>query len=94
MGGLPVRQFVLSFPFELRFLMARNSKLMSLVLAIVTKSITRLYGRKAKLELGLTGVLKTGAVTFIQRYDSSLNRNRNFSRKLSRLHLATLLAIF
>ena len=41
LGGLPVRQFVLSMPFELRFLMARDSKLMSVVLAIVNKSITR-----------------------------------------------------
>jgi hypothetical protein len=78
LGGLPVRQFVLSFPFELRFLMARDSKLMSLVLAIVNKSITRLYRRKAKSELALTGVLKTGAVTFIQRYGSSLNLNIHF----------------
>jgi hypothetical protein len=78
LGGLPVRQFVLSFPFELRFLMARDSKLMSLVLAIVNKSITRLYRKKAKSELEMTGVLKTGAVTFIQRYGSSLNLNIHF----------------
>jgi hypothetical protein len=38
LGGLPVRQFVLSFPFELRFLMSRDAKLMGLVLAIVNKS--------------------------------------------------------
>jgi len=58
--------------------MARDSKLMSLVLAVVNKSITRLYRKKAKSELGMTGVLKTGAVTFIQRYGSSLNLNVHF----------------
>ena len=78
LGGLPVRQFVLSFPFELRFLMARDAKLMSLVLAIVNKSISRLYSKKAKAELASTGTLKTGAVTFIQRYGSSLNLNIHF----------------
>jgi hypothetical protein len=51
LGGLPVRQFVLSVPFELRFLMARDAKLMSLILAIVNKSIATLYRHKAKVEL-------------------------------------------
>ena len=78
LGGLPVRQFVLSMPFELRFQMARDSKLMSVGLAIVNKSITHLYRNKAKTELGMTGALKTGAVTFIQRYGSSLNLNIHF----------------
>jgi hypothetical protein len=78
LGGLPVRQFVLSFPFELRFLMARDAKVMSKVLAIVNDSISQLYRKKAKAELALTGDLKTGAVTFIQRYGSSLNLNIHF----------------
>jgi transcription initiation factor TFIIIB Brf1 subunit/transcription initiation factor TFIIB len=78
LGGLPVRQFVLSMPFELRFLMARDSKLMSLVLAIVNRSITRLYRKMAKAELGLDADYTTGAVTFIQRYGSSLNLNIHF----------------
>ncbi len=78
LGGLPVRQFVLSFPFELRFLMARDSKLMGMVLAIVNRQVTRLYQQKAKTELGILGDLTTGAVTFIQRYGSSLNLNIHF----------------
>ena len=78
LGGLPVRQFVLSFPFELRFLMARDSKLMGLVLAIVNRHITRLYQKKAKAEQRNIGPIKTGAVTFIQRYGSSLNLNIHF----------------
>ena len=88
LGGLPVRQFVLSFPFELRFLMARDSRLMSLVLAIVNRAIGGFYRRKAKLELGAPGgskdgsksgaKTKTAAVTFIQRYGSSLNLNIHF----------------
>jgi hypothetical protein len=73
-----VRQFVLSFPFELRFLMARDAKVMSKVLAIVNDSISQLYRKKAKAELALTDDLKTGAVTFIQRYGSSLNLNIHF----------------
>lgn len=78
LGGLPVRQFVLSLPFELRFLMARDSNLMGLVLTIVNRAITRLYRQKAKAELGITGDLKSAAVTFIQRYGSSLNLNIHF----------------
>lgn len=78
LGGLPVRQFVLSMPFELRFLMARDSKFMSLILAIVNRSITRLYRQKAKAELGIDADYTTGAVTFIQRYGSSLNLNIHF----------------
>lgn len=78
LGGLPVRQFVLSMPFELRFLMARDSKLMSLILAIVNRSITRLYRKMANAELGTYADYTTGAVTFIQRYGSSLNLNIHF----------------
>lgn len=78
LGGLPVRQFVLSFPFELRFLMARDSKLMGLVLTIVNRAITRLYRQKAKAELAIEGNPKSAAVTFIQRYGSSLNLNIQF----------------
>jgi hypothetical protein len=82
LGGLPVRQFVLSMPFELRFLMARDAKLMSLILAIVNKSITALYRKKAKVELkselATTNNHTTGSVTFIQRYGSSLNLNIHF----------------
>jgi hypothetical protein len=58
--------------------MARDSKMMGLVLATVNRAIARLYQKKTKVELGLTEKMKSGAVTFIQRYGSSLNLNIHF----------------
>jgi hypothetical protein len=71
----PVRQWVLSFPFQLRFLFASNPGVMSQVLGIVSRAISGALLKKA----GLTrknGM--TGAVTLIQRFGSALNLNVHF----------------
>ncbi len=63
----PMRQWVLTFPFHLRFLFAREPKIMGEVLGIVNRTLSTFLIKKA----GLTrkSGAKTGSVTFIQRRD-------------------------
>lgn len=71
----PMRQWVLSFPFQLRFLFASRPELMCKVLSIVYRVISSHLIKKA----GLTQkTAKTGAVTLIQRFGSALNLNVHF----------------
>jgi len=71
----PVRQWVLSFPYPLRFLFASRSKTMGQVLGIVYRVIATHLIHKA----GLTrAIAHTGAVTLIQCFGSSLNLNVHF----------------
>jgi len=68
----PIRQWVLSFPFPLRFLLASYPELMSKVLGIVQRVLSTHLIRKA----GFTrAVAQTGSVTMIQRFGSALNMN-------------------
>ncbi len=68
----PMRQWVLSFPFQLRFLFASRPELMGKVLGIVYRAIAFHLIKKA----GLTQKTAiTGAVTLIQRFGSALNLN-------------------
>ena len=71
-----MRQWVLSFPYKLRFLMAFNQKLTSQALSIFIKEISRYQKAKAR-EIGFA-MAKAGAVTFIQRFGSALNLNVHF----------------
>jgi len=81
----PMRQWVLSFPFQLRFLFASCPGLMSKVLTIVYRAISSHLIKKA----GLTQkTAQTGAVTLIQRFGRSgapgaLNLNPNAARSTS-----------
>jgi len=71
----PMRQWVLSVPFPLRFLFARNPRIMTRALAIVYRAIATHLTRKA----GFTKpTAQTGAVTLIQRFGSALNLNIHF----------------
>lgn len=66
---------VLSFPFQLLFLLARYPDVMSRVLGIVYRTLATHLIRKA----GYTHKLaRTGAVTLIQRFGSALNLNIHF----------------
>ena len=68
----PMRQWVLSFPYPLRFLLASRPSLMSQALCIVYRVIATHLIKKA----GLTHkTARTGAVTLIQRFGSALNLN-------------------
>lgn len=70
------RQWVLSFPFKLRFLMARSQELTNKALKIYTQSIQLFQSRRAKR--GGLGHCETGVITFIQRFGSALNLNIHF----------------
>lgn len=71
----PIRQWVLSFPFPLRFLLASRPEVMGQVLGMVYRAIAAHLTRKA----GLThNTAHTGAVTLIQRFGGALNLNVHF----------------
>ena len=66
----PVRQWVLSFPYPLRFLFASQSAIMRGVLGVVYRAIATHLIHKA----GYTQkTAHTGAVTLVQRFGSALS---------------------
>jgi hypothetical protein len=72
---LPTRQWVLSVPFQLRFLFASRPEIMSRVLGLVFRAIETHLIQQA----GATrATAKGGAVTLIQRFGSALNLNIHF----------------
>jgi hypothetical protein len=71
----PLRQWVLSLPHALRFLLATDPDALTLVLGVVYRTISRHLIGKA----GLTrATSETGAVTLVQRFGSALNLNVHF----------------
>jgi hypothetical protein len=71
----PMRQWVLSVPFPLRFLFASRPAVMGRVLGIVYRAIATHLTRKA----GYTKTTaKTGAVTLIQCFGGALNLNIHY----------------
>lgn len=71
-----IRQWVLSFPFSIRYLMAYNPQLISQCLRIYVHVIESYYLKKAK-SYGLNKP-QCGAVTVIQRAGAALNSNVHF----------------
>ncbi len=71
----PMRQWVLSVPFPLRFLFASNPKAMSRVLGIVYRTIATHLTRKAGYTITSA---HTGAVTLIQCFGGALNLNIHY----------------
>ena len=71
----PMRQWVISVPFPLRFLFASDPKAMTGVLAIVYRTIATHLIHKAGF---IKSMAQTGAVTLIQRFGSALNLNIHF----------------
>jgi hypothetical protein len=71
----PMRQWVLSVPFPLRFLFANQPQVMSKVLGIVYRTIATYLINKAGYN---KKTARTGAVTLIQRFGSILNLNIHF----------------
>lgn len=72
---VPLRQWVISFPFALRFLFATHPEAMGKVLGIVYRTIATHLVHKAGFQLKDA---HTGAVTLIQRFGSALNANIHF----------------
>jgi len=71
----PLRQWVLSLPHALRFLVATDPAALTLVLGEVYRAISHHLLSKA----GLTRASgATGAVTLVQRFGSALNLNAHF----------------
>ena len=70
------RQWVLTFPWEIRFLLAMDRKFLSEMLRVFLRTLfawQRLRGRQAGIPNG-----QPGAVTFIQRFGGILNLNPHF----------------
>jgi hypothetical protein len=67
-----MRQWVLNYPFPLRFLFASRPAIMGRVLGIVYRALATHLIHKA----GYTA--STGAVTLIQRFGGALNLNVHF----------------
>lgn len=70
-----IRQWVVSFPYLLRFLLANNPQVMGSVLGIVVRVISTHLIKKAGFK---KSTAKTGVVTLIQRFGSALNLNLHF----------------
>ena len=70
-----VRQWVLSFPFALRYLLVSDPKIMGKILKITTNCISSFLCKKS----GFTKkIAKTSAVTLLQRFGGSANLNLHF----------------
>ena len=72
----PIRQWVLTFPYPLRFLFAARPQVLSQVLGVVYRAISTCLIKKTGFSVA-SGA-KTGAVTLIQRFGSALNLNIHF----------------
>ena len=74
---VPLRQWVCSLPWRLRYAMGYDRKLCSDVLAAFVGALRRSLRWRAKRELGLRSLedAQVGGVTVIQRADSSLRMN-------------------
>ena len=70
---VPVRQWVLSFPYEMRYRLAYDGEWVSKVLAVFLRVVGRWYRRQAQA-MGHDRA-RWGSVTFVQRFGSSLNLN-------------------
>ena len=74
---VPVRQWVITVPFPLRYWMASRPALMTKILAIITRAINGYYQQKAR-KSGISDGGKTGSYSVIQRFSSSLALNVHF----------------
>jgi len=74
---VPVRQWVLSVPYRLRFRMAYSPRLTSTVLRAFIAAITSDLRRRAR-KRRICGRLQTGSLTVVQRFGSALGLNVHF----------------
>jgi hypothetical protein len=73
---VPIRQWVLSMPFDVQRLVARDPRLLTAVLRIFIDVVSKWHVKQAAAR-GVDGA-KTGAVSFVQRFGSTLNRHMHF----------------
>ena len=70
---VPLRQFVVTFPFELRARLAYDGKLLAAVTRIAVNSVLGFYKRRMRDVDGVVG--QSGAVSVVQRTSSDLRLN-------------------
>jgi hypothetical protein len=70
---VPLRQYVVTFPFELRARLAYDGKLLSSLTRIAMDSILSFYKRRLRNEQNIKG--QSGAVSVVQRVSSDLRLN-------------------
>ena len=76
LGGLPVRQWVLTLPYRLRYALAWDHRLCRAVLGVFIRAVLGFERRRAARRGVRNGT--GGAVTAIQRFGSALNTNVHF----------------
>ncbi len=74
------RHWILSLPFQIRYILAYNAELSAKALGIFVREIHRWYRFSAKAEIELESVSEAqcGSVAFIQRFDSGLRLNLHY----------------
>jgi hypothetical protein len=73
---VPVRQWVLTLPYRLRYLLAWDHSLSRAVLAVHTRALLDFYRQQAQRQGIPAG--RTGTVTAVQRFGGGLNLNVHF----------------
>src|SRR5216117_1334120 len=73
---VPVRQWVLTLPYRLRYLLAWDHKLCRAVLGVHARAVLGFYRRRARRGGVPDG--RGGAVTVIQRFGGGLQLNVHF----------------
>jgi hypothetical protein len=74
---VPIRQWVLSLPFALRYRLAYDAPLASAVLGLFVRAVFASLRRRARRQWK-TARVQCGAVTFVQRFGDALNLNVHF----------------
>jgi hypothetical protein len=74
---VPIRQWVLTLPYALRYRCAYDARLTSEVLRAFLRALFAETRRRVRRELGERGD-QCGAVTFLQRFGSAMNLNLHF----------------
>ncbi len=74
---VPYRQWVLTLPFDLRYLAAWNVSLRNAILTAAMNAIHRHYEAQARAR-GIKGKVQSGAVVVTQRFSSDLRLNLHF----------------
>ena len=75
--GVPIRQWVLTLPYPLRYRCAYDARLTSGVLRAFIRALFAELRRRARRQWG-SRAEQCGAATFIQRFGSALNLNLHF----------------
>lgn len=76
--NVPVRQWVLSLPIPMRYLVATHPRIQSALLEITIRVISTFLKKKIRKKGSDGSTFQTGTVTVIQRFGSALNLTPHF----------------